>query len=173
MIMRTRRSPGQNQQYSLGTDSCGLTRIRGRIVKRSGWVTGVVVAHFLCGALFLAACILLLILIRQMKLEENSATAIQGLKQGAGILAPLAMVVFVGAWGLWKGRLWGWWVASLTDAGLLGIFVYSMIDDGLSNLDWDMAALTAAAFVLVVLVLVPPVRRFYWVGTTGAGGHAG
>ncbi|HXW92802.1 MAG TPA: hypothetical protein VEK33_19800 [Terriglobales bacterium] len=143
------------------------------MVKRSGWVTGVVVAHFLVGALFLGACILLLILIRQTKPEENAATTIQGLKESAGILAPLALLVFVGAWGLWKGRLWGWWIASLTDAGLLGIFVYSMIDDGLSNIDWDMAALTVAAFVLVVLVLVPPVRQFYWGRTTGAGGHAG
>ena len=142
-------------------------------MKRSGWVTGVVVAHLLVGALFLGACILLLILIHQTKPEENGATTIQGLKEGIGILAPLALVVFVGAWGLWKGRLWGWWVASLADVGLLGIFVYSMIDDGLSNIDWDMATLTAAAFVLVVLVLVPPVRRFYWGGTTGAGGHAG
>ena len=137
-------------------------------MRRSVWVTGVVVAHFLCGALFVGICVLLLILTRQpdLKQGQNAAVAIWGLKVAAGILAPLALVVFASAWGLWKKKLWGWWLALLTDAGLLGIFVYSMIDDGLDNIDWDMAALTVAALVLVVLVLAPPVRRFYWAGAT-------
>ncbi len=131
-------------------------------------------AHALCGVLFLGTCIVLLFLMRQpeTKQGQNAAEAIFGLKVAAGILAPLALVVCVSAWGLWKRRLWGWWLALLMDAGLLGIFVYSMIDDGLASIDWDMAAVTAAAFVLVVLVLMPPVRRFYWARTTPSGTHA-
>ena len=130
-----------------------------------GWITGVVVAHVLCGVLLLGTCIVLLILIRQpdVKQRQDAAEAIWGLKVAAGIIAPLAAVVFVTAWGLWKKKLWGWWLALLTDAGLLGIFVYSMIDDGLDNIDWSLVAFTAAALVLVMLVLAPPVRRFYWV----------
>ena len=138
-------------------------------MRRSGWITGVVVAHFLCGALFLGTCIFLLILIRypEVKQGENAAETIWGLKVAAVMVVPLAVVLFVSAWGLWKNKLWGWWLALLTDAGLVGIFVYSMIDDGLDNIDWDMAGFTVAAFVLAVMVLAPPVRRFYWAAQVG------
>jgi uncharacterized membrane protein (DUF2068 family) len=135
-------------------------------MKRSGWVTGVVVAQFLCGALFLGTCIVLLILIWRPEMQgENAASEIHGLKLALGILVPLAVVVFVGAWALLKNRLWGWWTALLTDAALLAIFVYSIFDDGLDNIDWDMLSFTAVAFVLVVWLLIPPVRRSYWVET--------
>lgn len=92
----------------------------------------------------------------------DAASAAQGVKLATGILAPLTILVFVGAWGLAKNSLWGWWVAFLMDAALLGIFLYSMVDDGLSNPDWDMFALTALALLLVVWLLIPAVRRFYW-----------
>jgi uncharacterized membrane protein (DUF2068 family) len=140
-------------------------------MKRSAWVTGVVVAQFLGGTLFLGTCVVLLILMRRPEIRqgENAEAAIQGLKLAVEILAPLTVVVFVGAWSLWKGKLWGWWLALLTDAALLAIFVYSMFDDGLDNIDWDMLALTAAAFVLVVWLLIRPVRRFYWASADAEG----
>ena len=133
-------------------------------MKRSGWVTGVVVAQFLCAALFIGTCVVLMVLIRQTELqhEADRASTIQGLKIALGILAPIATLIFLGAMGLHKNKLWGWWLALLTDAGLLGIFVYSMVDDGLDNIDWDMFAFTLVAFVLVIWLLVPAVRRFYW-----------
>jgi len=133
-------------------------------VKRSGWVTGVVVAQFLCSALFAATCLILLVLIHQMRQQhgEERESSVQALKLAIGIIGPMALVVLAGAWGMLKGKLWGWWLAFLTDVGLFGIFLYSMIDDGLKDIDWDMFAFTAVALVLLGWLLVPVVRRFYW-----------
>ena len=133
-------------------------------MKRSGWATGAIVAHFLCGALLLATCMLLLILTRhpEVRYGKDAADVVRWLKIAFGLLAPIAGVVFAGAWGLAKNKLWGWWLALLTDAGLFGTFLYGMIDDGLSNIDWDMFAFTAGTLVLTLWLLLPPVRRFYW-----------
>ena len=133
-------------------------------MKRSRWVTGVVVAHFLSAAVFTGACFVLLVLIRQTGLEqgEDRASTITGLKIALGVLVPIAIAILVGALGLARNKLWGWWFAFLTDAVLFVIFLYSMIDDGLRSIDWDVSAFTAASLVLMVWLLVPRVRRFYW-----------
>lgn len=121
-------------------------------------------AQFLCGALLLGTCVLLVVLIYEpeMKKSADAAAAIHGLKLAIGIVFPMALIVFVGAWGLARNKLWGWWVALLTDMGLFAAFLYSMIDDGINNIDWDMLSFTAVALVLAMWLLVPAVRRFYW-----------
>ena len=133
-------------------------------MKRSGWLTGAVVAHFLCGGLFFGICILLLVLKRhpEVKYGKDAADVVHGLNIAFGLLAPVAGAVLAGAWGLAKRKLWGWWLALLTDVGLFGILLYSMIDDGLNNIDWDVFGCTAVAFVLTAWLWMPAVRRFYW-----------
>jgi len=134
-------------------------------VKRSGWITGVIVAQFLCGALFLGTCVVLFFLMHQPAVSEAGTapgSPSQALRLAEAILAPLATAVFVGAWGLAKGHLWGWWLAFLIDVGLFVILLTGMIDDGLRSIDWDMFSFTAVAFVLVGWLLVPCVRQFYW-----------
>ena len=140
-------------------------------MKRPGWVTGVVVAQFLCGALLLGTCFFLAdqIYRPEIKKETDRAVVIHGLKLAIGILAPVAVMVFVGAWGLLKGKLWGWWLVLLINFGLFGILVYSMVDDGLSSVEWDVFTFAAAALLLAIWLLVPAVRRFCWndPGTNG------
>ena len=141
-------------------------------MKRSGWVTGVIVVQFVCGAVLFGTCVLLLFLMRRPEASQgapNPGASVQALKLAVAILTPLALVTVVGAWELAKRRLWGWWLALLTDLGLLAIFVYSMIDHGPSNIDWDMFGFTAGTFVLVAWLLVPSVRRFYWANAAGSG----
>ncbi len=135
-----------------------------KIGKRSGWVTGVVMAHFLCSALFLGTCLVLYLLISQTRQQHGAerAATIEGLKLAIGIIAPMALVILFGAWGLLKEKLWGWWLSFLTDLGFFALFLYSMIDDGLNDIDWDVFAFTASSLVLVVWMLVPGVRRHYW-----------
>ena len=135
-----------------------------KIVQRPGWVTGMIVAQFLCAVLFAGTCVFLFGLIYQQEISEaaDRAAVIHGLKLSVGIVAAIALVVFIGAWGLLKSRLWGWWLALLIDIGLFGIFLYSMVDDGPANIDWDVFAFTVIALALVLWLILPPVRRFYW-----------
>jgi hypothetical protein len=133
-------------------------------VKRSAWVTGAVVAHFLWAGLFLAMSILLLMLTRhpEVKYGKDAAAVVHGLKIAFGLSAPIAVILFLGAWGLAKAKLWGWWLALLMDAGLFGVCLYSLIDDGLNNIDWDIFAFTGVMLLLVVWLVLPVVRESYW-----------
>ncbi len=135
-----------------------------KLAKRSGWVTGVVVAQFLCSALFAGACLILLVLIRQMRQQhgDERESTVQALKLAIWIIGPTALILLLGAWGMLKDKLWGWWLAFLTDFAFFAIFLYSVIDDGLKDIDWDVFAFAGASLLLVVWLLVPSVRRHYW-----------
>ena len=50
----------------------------------------------------------------------------------------------------------------VTDTGLTALLIYSMVDDGLRNIDWDVAGITAASVVVLLVLVLPTVRRFYW-----------
>ena len=105
-----------------------------------------------------------MVLIRQINQQHDAdrVSTIWALKLAIGIIAPISLIILGGAWGLLKNKLWGWWLAFLTDAGLFGISLYSMIDDGLKDIDWDMFGFTAVILALLVWLLVPGVRRCYW-----------
>jgi hypothetical protein len=132
-------------------------------MQRPVWVTSIIVLQLLLGALFAGTCIYLLFLIRlpEMKQTPNAAEGILGLKIAVGIFAPMALLVVVAAFGMWKARQWGWWFALLTNLALAVIFVYSSIDDGWNNLDWEMVAMTAVIVALIIFLLLPQVRGFY------------
>ncbi len=72
----------------------------------------------------------------------------------------VVLVALVGWFGLMRKKLWGWWLALLTDAAVLCMFIYSMIDDGW-RIDWDMATFSALSAILPTLLLLPAVRKFY------------
>jgi len=132
-------------------------------MQRPLWVTSIIILQLLLGALFSGVCIYLLFLIRspEMKQGPDAAEGVVGVKIAGGIIAPMALLVIVAALGMWKARRWGWWFALLTDLVLMVIFVYSSIDDGWNNLDWEMVALTAVLVALIIFLLLPQVRRFY------------
>jgi len=133
-------------------------------MKRSGWVTGATVTQFLLGVLFSGVSLFLLWLVRSLEIKqgEGAAEAIWRIKIATGIIAPLALLVLAAAYGVWKGKLWGWWLGVLTDLGLIGIFVYSLVDDGWHNIDWEMVAFTLFPLIPTTLLLLPVVRRCYW-----------
>ena len=89
-----------------------------------------------------------------------------GLKTGATALIVPALLAISSWYGLWKQTLWGGWLALLTDFALPAMFVYSMVDDGLATIDWEMAGITVTSAIAPVLLLIPVVRRFYWHVTT-------
>ncbi len=135
--------------------------------KRSGWITAAVVLQLLYTLMLLALPVYLLVLTRapETRSGPDARASIAGLEIAAAIIGGPALVGLVGWIGLWKGKLWGWWLTILTDLGLVAVLVYSMMDDGWHNIEWDVLVLTAIGVVPVVYLLLPQVRRLYWVGS--------
>jgi uncharacterized membrane protein (DUF2068 family) len=126
-------------------------------MKRSGWITGAILLQALWAVALLGLTVFLLALARTTAPEASS-----GLKIGAMVLIVPALLATVSWYGLWKETLWGWWLALLTDIALMAMLIYSMVDEGLGNIDWEMAGVTGTSAVIPVLLLIPGVRRFYW-----------
>jgi uncharacterized membrane protein (DUF2068 family) len=134
-------------------------------MNRSRWITGAIVLHGLLALALVALTIFLLKLARTASPEVS-----QGLKTAAMILWIPALLAATSWYGLWKEMLWGWWLALVTDFGLLAVFIYSVVDDGLGNIDWEMVGVTVLSAIFAVVLLIPVVRRFYWLhGTAGKG----
>lgn len=129
-------------------------------MNRSGWITGVVVAQALWALALNAIAVFLIVLAR-----TSTSDVSLGLKIGAVMLAVPALLATVSWYGLWKGTLWGWWLAFVTDAALMAILIYSMSDDGVRNIDWDMAVMTATSAIIPIFLLIPTVRKFFWRST--------
>ena len=129
-------------------------------MKRSALATGVTLIQFLLGLTLVGTCVYLLLLARGE--QSSGSVGIPGLVLVAALFAPVALLVLLGAYGLARSRRWGWWVALLTDSALTFLWGYSLIDDGWRNPDWTLVGYAAASLLPVVLLLLPPVRRFYW-----------
>ena len=132
-------------------------------MKRSSWITGIIVLQLLYVLVLLALSVYFLLLARtsESRSGPDAEGAALGLKIAAGVLGGPALVAFVGWVGLWKEKLWGWWLTLITDLGLVGAFVYSAVDDGWKNIDWDLVILTGLSVLPVIFSLLPKVRRFY------------
>lgn len=130
-------------------------------MNRSVWITGVVVAQALWAFVLIAIAVILVILA-----PSATSDVASGLKISAVTLATPALLASVSAYGLRKGMLWGWWLAFFTDFALLAVLVYSMVDDGIRNIDWDMAAMTMSSAIVPVFLLIPVVRKFFWRSTS-------
>jgi uncharacterized membrane protein (DUF2068 family) len=136
-------------------------------MKRSPLVTLVIVLSALLGVFLAGTTVYLVVLTRSREIlaEPDAADTIHGLLIGAGVLAAPAAITLIAVFGLWKGRFWGWLLSLVTDVGMLGVLVYSIIDD--NEVDGELIALTAGFLVPVVLLLLPAVRKFFRKATPG------
>ena len=74
-------------------------------------------------------------------------------------------VPLLGAYGLRKRKLWGWWIALLTSVAWLVPIMMRWRDIVSSVMGGELAAPTLSAGInlgSVILLLLPSVRRFYW-----------
>jgi hypothetical protein len=124
---------------------------------RSGWITGAIVVQALWAVTLTGLAVFLLVMTRTAGPDASA-----GLKTGATVLGVPALLAISSWYGLWKQTLWGWWLGLLTDFALLAMFVYGMVDDGLRNIDWEMAGITVISAISPIFLLLPVVRRFYW-----------
>jgi uncharacterized membrane protein (DUF2068 family) len=122
-------------------------------------MTGIVALQFLYALMLLALAIYL---ISETLDGPNAQASIVGLEIAAAVIGGPALVALVGCIGLWKEKLWGWWLTVVADLGLVAVLVYSMMDDGWHNVEWDVVVLSVIPLLVVVCLLLPPVRRLYW-----------
>ena len=132
-------------------------------MKRPPSVTGAITIHFLATFTLIGLSVYLLWLARSPDIlnDKDAVSAIQGLKIGALILGIPAVLWMPGLFGMWKRKSWGWWLTLITGLGTASVFVYSMIADGWNALDRDDAAVTAVFVIFPLLLLLPPVRKYY------------
>jgi uncharacterized membrane protein (DUF2068 family) len=123
----------------------------------------VTLAQSLLGLALVGTCVYLLLLSRGP--ESSGSIGIPALLLVAALFAPVALLVLLGAYGLARSRRWGWWVALVTDSALTFLWGYSIIDDGWRDPDWTLVAFAAGSLLPAVLLLVPAIRRYYWVRT--------
>jgi len=137
-------------------------------MKRSAWVTGVVALQTLWMLALVGLPIYLLILARSQGIlnTADGKDAAHGLRVGAAVIAVPALFAIVSTFGLWKEKLWGWWISLLSNTMMMGAMIYSTLDE--NSIDWDMVAVAVASAVLPVLLLLPVVRKFYWRVTESA-----
>ena len=140
----------------------GDTETRSSVRSRSGWITGVIVVQALWTLAIVALVVYLLILARSQRILSgpDAADAAHGLRIGAAVIAVPAVFAIVSTLGLWKEKLWGWWIALLSNTLILGAMIYSTLDE--NSIDWDMAVVTVVSAILPILLLLPVVRKFYW-----------
>ena len=135
------------------------------MVKRPALVTTVTIAQSLLALLLagIAAYVLWLTRSREILNGPDAAAAIHGLKIAAAVLSAPALILLVAAVGLWRNKLWGWWLALATDVVMLATFAYSTLDE--NTIDTDEVAMTVGFAIFSILLLLPKVRKFYWKGS--------
>ncbi len=135
--------------------------------KRPGLATASAVLHFLLGVCILALVIYILLLTRSPKVlrEPDAAEAVHGLKLAAAMFAPGIGIYWLAAYGLWTRRRLGWLLGAVADLGLAVVLLWGPVFEH-DPVERDLAALIAMFVVPLLLLLLPPVPRFYWVRTT-------
>ncbi len=132
--------------------------------KRPALATAASMLHLLMGLCCAALVIYLLYLTRTKEIlsDKDAADAVHGLKLAAAIFAPIAVAYLAGGLGLWKGRTWGWLISLAIDLFALVLMLWDVFSEGLHRIDWDDAVIAPVFLVLLLLVLLPPVRRWCW-----------
>src|SRR5882672_5619275 len=112
------------------------------MMKRPALVATVTIVQFLLALLLTgtAAYVLWLTRSREILNGPDAADAVRGLKIGAAVLGAPVLVLLLATVGLWKNKLWGWWLALATEVLMLATLAYSMLDD--NTVDWDEIILT-------------------------------
>jgi uncharacterized membrane protein (DUF2068 family) len=133
-------------------------------MKRSGWAVGATVLHVIWVALLLgtSSYLWLLTLSPEIRHEANAADTVRGLRIAAGVLSLPGIFIIMGAFGLWKTKLWGWWMALIADLAWSSVLLYSIIDDGWANIDNEVLALFAISVFPVLFLVLPSVRKSFW-----------
>ena len=133
-------------------------------MRRSGLVVGVTIVELLLALLLVGISVFLVVWMRSPEISQSqdAADEIFGLKIAVGVLVVPGFIMLLAALGMWKDKLWGWWLALLIDLGIAVTLIYGVIDDGWRVADKEDIALAVTSAVPVLLLLIPTVRKHYW-----------
>jgi len=131
--------------------------------KRSTLVTGVVLFQIVVALGLLAISVFLVWLTgTQETLKGPDATeAVAGMKVAAVVVTIPAVVLLIAVFGMWKCRPWGWWLALATGLAMVGMLLYSTMDEGWRYIERDDIIGMAICVIPPILLLLPKVRKFY------------
>ncbi len=132
-------------------------------MKRPLLVTVATVVQWALGIGSGALIVYLLVLTRSQETltAKDPADEIQGLEIGAAVFILPTILYFVAARGMQKRKVWGWWIALLMNIAAAMIFVYNVFDEGIHKFDSAEFSFAAGFLVVVGLLLLPVVRKFY------------
>ena len=117
------------------------------------------VLHALVAIACLAVVVLVLRETRKPNIITEGQEAINGLYLGASIVGGCALVYAIGAAGLWKRWRWAWWLSLLVNVVVAALLLWDPVIEH-EKWDWEDNGIGAGLLVLVILLLLPAVRRF-------------
>ncbi len=125
------------------------------------WLVRIAVA---AQTLMAVACIVVVGLVlketRNPKIIAEGKETLHGLYLGAEIVSGAALVDVIAAVGLWKRWRWTWWLGVAFNGFLGGATLLDPIKE--RSFDWDEIWLGACFVVIVVLLVLPAVRKLYF-----------
>jgi hypothetical protein len=149
-----------------GFDASGGGQRMKESVKRPDWVKSVVVIQFSFGVVLLGLALLLLTEVYPSGGSIGGELLDQVIKQVAAIGSAMGLLALVGGLALLTNKLWGWWLALLSDLTLMSLLIYRIANRHPANAPWESATgegcFVAALLIASALLLIRPVRTFYW-----------
>ena len=137
--------------------------VGGELMKRSGWAVGTTALHVCGGALLLGISSYLWLLTLSSEIRQGAnADKVRGLRIAAGVLGVPGLLVIIGAYGLWKAKLWGWRLVFIVDLAWSSALLYAIIDDGWANVNNALVARFAISVLTTLFLLLPSVRKSFW-----------
>jgi hypothetical protein len=132
---------------------------------RPGLVKVVTAIQCLLAVAFAGTGAILLVPCRpQDELEAFAGAALMDMPPAlAVVLLGIGVIAILGAYGIWKGWTWSWWVSLLIDLGILSgsVFQTYQIDASGFGHVRHLAAVIALS-VSTVFLLSATVRKFCW-----------
>lgn len=137
-------------------------------MRRPGLIVSVTIVELLLALSLVALSIFLVVQMRSPEIRQSYDVAEEmfGLKIAAGVLVVPGIFMLLAAFGMWKDKIWGWWLALLIDLALTVTLFTSVFDDGWRVADRQDIGLALLSLVPLFLLFLPAVRKHYW-GASG------
>jgi uncharacterized membrane protein (DUF2068 family) len=128
-------------------------------VKRSIWVTVSLVLQGLWTLTLLGLATDSLVF--SVAHPENSRAP----RASALVSALLGLLFGIGWYGLWRRKLWGWWLACICSWGFGARFVHVVLDVIIRN-GWSVInrglVVPVCCLILPIWLVTPATRKIYW-----------